>query len=204
MGNTNTTSTNTNQYDQAEGGNASEMVSIATSGGNDAMPNLTSPAMTTNPSENEQVLQTIWKNENDEVDDDHKNNDLYETDAPVAFANGMDLEPNEANTEGNNAPGTTSTYVDEQDDVQEEEEIESDEELMNDERYAKVKSFFENEVLVVHSLRKRYFKLCIRNGYDTLEKLKGASRLDLMDIGIDRLDVGTMMIKIRMIKLEKY
>merc|ERR1712048_1027489 len=128
----------------------------------------------------------------------------------MAFGNGTAAgvvmsDCTDDNAEGDHVhqPGTTETYVDEDEDA-EEKANESDDELWNDEQYSKLRLFFERELLVVRSLRIQYFKMCVQHGIDTLEKLKGVSRQQLMDIGIDLLDVGTMMIKIRMIKLEKY
>merc|ERR1712130_458224 len=128
-------------------------------------------------------------------------NEVQNNIAPIAFGNGTTVglaksDGVDDDAEGDHQPGTTSTYVDEEEDVQEEKKAnESDDELWNDEQYAKVKLFFERELLVVRSLRIQYFKLCVQNGFDTLEKLKGVSRQQLMDIGVDLLDVGTMMIK---------
>merc|ERR1712129_478822 len=93
------------------------------------------------------------------------------------------------------------TYIDREDD-EKEDANESDDELLNDERYTAVRMFFENEVLVIRSVRIKYFKLCIENGIDSLEALKAVNKDRLVDIGIDPLDCGTILIKIKMIKLK--
>merc|ERR1712129_478331 len=94
------------------------------------------------------------------------------------------------------------TYVDREDD-EKEDANESDDELLTDERYTAVRMFFENEVLVIRSVRIKYFKMCIENGIDSLEAFKAVNKDRLVDIGIDPLDVGTMLIKAKMIKLNR-
>ena len=133
-----------------------------------------SPAMTTAPSANEVVLQAIWKEEGGADDDDI-------------------MEETNGDTQG--------TVGDDVEEKKEEEEEEEDDGMWDDEQYTKVRDFFENEVLVVASLRVKYFKLCIKNGIDSLEALKSVEKHKLIDIGIDPLDVGTILIKTKTIKL---
>lgn len=170
----------------------------------------TSPGMTTKPSANEQVLTELWKEgDGKEKDDDN----LLDNDgiAPVAFVNGMEAaveEKDEVQVDIVYGDSNGQTPNEEADGVHadtvttgQDEDHDEDDDLLSDERYAKVLMFFQNEVLVTPTLRKIYFKMCIKNGIDSLEALKAVSKDELIDIGIDPLDVGTILIKCKMMKL---
>merc|ERR1712129_84299 len=146
--------------------------------------------------------------EDEENDTENKNDDLYSTNAsaaPIAFSANEEVELVNGDDDADSDEGGAAaavTYVDREDD-EKEDANESDDELLTDERYTAVRMFFENEVLVIRSVRIKYFKLCIQNGIDSLEALKAVNKDRLVDIGIDPLDVGTMLIKAKMIKLNR-